>query len=84
MAERGDGWAREALIESNLRLVTSIAKKYKGQGLPLEEFVQEGNADLIQARSGGSDRLVNSSTHSCYTVGGNTPCGKPRGHLPLA
>ncbi|CAN5152152.1 N/A [soil metagenome] len=48
-ARQGDIGARRRLIESNLRLVISIAKKYRGRGIPFEDLIQDGNAGLIRA-----------------------------------
>jgi RNA polymerase primary sigma factor len=48
-AHAGNREARRRLIESNLRLVISIAKKYRGRGVPFEDLIQEGNAGLIRA-----------------------------------
>ena len=48
-ALQGDAHAKAVLIESNLRLVISIAKRYAGHGLSLEDLIQEGNLGLIKA-----------------------------------
>ncbi len=48
-AQAGDWRARQRLVEKNLRLVVSIAKKYRGQGLPFEDLIQEGNIGLMKA-----------------------------------
>jgi RNA polymerase primary sigma factor len=48
-AEAGDRKARRRLIEKNLRLVVSVAKRYRGMGLPFEDLIQEGNLGLIKA-----------------------------------
>ena len=48
-AEAGDMSGRAQLIENNLRLVVSIAKRYTGCGLPLQDLIQEGNIGLMKA-----------------------------------
>jgi RNA polymerase primary sigma factor len=48
-AKTGDERARQRLIEKNLRLVVSVAKKYRGQGLPFGDLIQEGNIGLMKA-----------------------------------
>jgi len=47
--ERGDLEAKERMINANLRLVVSQARRYQGLGLPLEDLVQEGMLGLIRA-----------------------------------
>ena len=48
VAARGE-WARRKMIESNLRLVVSIARRFSATGLPLGDLVQEGNLGLLRA-----------------------------------
>jgi RNA polymerase primary sigma factor len=48
-AAAGDGLARRTLIESNLRLVIAIARRYTSTGVPLIDLIQEGNLGLMRA-----------------------------------
>jgi RNA polymerase nonessential primary-like sigma factor len=49
LALKGDEAARKRMIESNLRLVVKIARRYNNRGLPLLDLIEEGNLGLIRA-----------------------------------
>jgi len=66
----GDQRARKRLIECNLRLVVSVAKKYRGMGLSFEDLIQEGNPGLVGAvEKFDPDRGFRFSTYATWWIG---------------
>jgi RNA polymerase primary sigma factor len=67
--QAGDIAARDHLVKANLRLVVSIARKYAGKGLAVEDLVGEGNMGLIRAAEGyDPDAGTRFATYATYWI----------------
>jgi len=65
----GDGEARRRMIESNLRLVVSVARSYVGRGVPLMDLIAEGNLGLIRAvEKFEPERRLRFSTYAVWWI----------------
>jgi RNA polymerase primary sigma factor len=66
---RGDAGAREHMVKANLRLVVNLARGFRGQGLALEDLIEEGNLGLMRAVEGyEGGRGVRFSTYATYWI----------------
>src|SRR5262245_59151050 len=67
--DAGDAEARDHMVRANLRLVVSIAVRYAGRGLPLEDLIAEGNLGLLRAAEGFDPALgLRFSTYASYWI----------------
>lgn len=88
LSQQGDQKAKHRMIESNLRLVLKIAKKYTHSGLPLSDLIAEGNLGLMHAvNKFDPERGFRFSTYSAYWIQQNIEKAilnqKPTVRLPL-
>ena len=75
-ALRGDEAARQRMIESNLRLVVKIARRYVNRGLPLLDLIEEGNLGLIHAvKKFDPERGFRFSTYATWWIRQNIERG---------
>jgi RNA polymerase nonessential primary-like sigma factor len=69
LAQSGDEPARQRMIESNLRLVVKISRRYLNRGLPLLDLIEEGNLGLIHSvKKFDPERGFRFSTYSTWWI----------------